>query len=88
MGKNTVIVGHDLKSCTAQLTPVIWSIDKPAHVQGKRLILVDTPGFDDTYMSDSEILRRIALWLASSYVDHIISRFTRLMSTHKDMTLK
>ena len=88
MGKNAVIVGHDLKSCTAQLTPVISPITELAHLQGKRLVLVDTPGFDDTYTSDWEILRRIAIWLASSYVVHIISRFTRLMSTRKDMTLK
>ena len=88
MGKHAVVVGHDLKSCTAQLTPVFWPIPEPAHLQGKRLILVDTPGFDDTYTSDSEILRRIAMWLASSYVDHITSHFTRLMSTRKDMTLK
>lgn len=67
MGKHAVIVGHDLKSCTAQLTPVISFITQPAHLQGKRLVLVDTPGFDDTYTSDSEILRRIAIWLASSY---------------------
>jgi hypothetical protein len=72
MGKNAVIVGHGLKSCTAQLTPVILPITEPAHLQGRRLVLVDTPGFDDTHTSDSEILRRIAIWLASSYVDHII----------------
>ena len=88
MNKDAVTVGHDLNSCTAQLTPVFWPIPEPAHLQGKRLVLVDTPGFDDTYTSDSEILRRIAIWLASSYVDHIISRFTRLISTRKDMTLK
>lgn len=37
-------------------------------VQGKarRLIVVDTPGFDDTFVDDSEILRRISLWLAHS----------------------
>ena len=88
MGRNTVIVGHDLKSCTAQLTPVFRSISEPAHLQGKRLVLVEMPGFDDTYTSDSENLRRIAIWLASSYVGHIISRFKRLISTRKDMTLK
>jgi len=32
----------------------------------RRLVLVDTPGFDDTNVSDSEILRRIAVWLAYS----------------------
>jgi len=27
------------------------------------VVLVDTPGFDDTYKSDMEILRKIAEWL-------------------------
>ena len=31
----------------------------------RRIVLVDTPGFDDTYADDGEILRRIAVWLAS-----------------------
>ena len=90
MGKDAVTVGHDLGFCTAQLTPVFWPIPDPAHLQGKRLVLVDTPGFNDTDMalSELEILKRIAIWLASSYVDHSIFRFTRLISTHKDMALK
>jgi hypothetical protein len=29
--------------------------------------LIDTPGFDDTYRSDSEILREIADWLCQAY---------------------
>ena len=88
MGKNAVIVGHDLEPTTAHLTPVFWPITEPAHLQGKRLVLVDTPGFDDSYTSDSESLRRTAVTLAALYVDHIISPFiTRLMSTLKDMTL-
>jgi hypothetical protein len=29
--------------------------------------LVDTPGFDDTYKQDSEILAEIAVWLTESY---------------------
>ena len=90
MGKDAVIVGHSLsKSTTAQLTPMIWPITEPAHLQGKLLVLVDTLGFDDnSYTSDWEILRGTAITLASLYVDHIISPFiTRLMSTLKDMTL-
>jgi hypothetical protein len=35
-------------------------------IENRRIVLVDTPGFDDTEISDSEILRRIAVWLASS----------------------
>ncbi|KAG6919730.1 hypothetical protein DXG01_001564 [Tephrocybe rancida] len=32
-----------------------------------RVFIVDTPGFDDTRLSDAEVLRRIAYWLAASY---------------------
>ena len=31
------------------------------------LVLVDTPGFDDTNMSDFEILQSIAMWLEATY---------------------
>ena len=31
-----------------------------------RVVIVDTPGFDNTYEEDVEILRRIAVWLAAS----------------------
>jgi hypothetical protein len=36
-------------------------------VGGHRVILVDTPGFDDTNMDDCTILERIAKWLRLSY---------------------
>jgi chromosome segregation ATPase len=35
--------------------------------QGVRIWLVDTPGFDDTDRSDSDILKDVAFWLASVY---------------------
>lgn len=62
-GREAVIVGHDLQSCTSSIQHVI--IPHPTD-SGRRIILVDTPGFDDTYVDDAEILRRIALWLARS----------------------
>jgi hypothetical protein len=34
---------------------------------GQKIYLIDTPGFDDTYRSDTEILREIADWLAQMY---------------------
>ena len=40
-------------------------LDRPL-LRGKRLILLDTPGFDDTGGHEAVILRRIALWLARS----------------------
>ena len=54
-------VGHDISSCTSTLQYAIVDDYK-----GHRVIIVDTPGFDDTYEDDVEILRRIAVWLASS----------------------
>ncbi|KAG6917337.1 hypothetical protein DXG01_002908 [Tephrocybe rancida] len=63
-GQNVAVVGHNLKSETAQLQHVI--LTHPTDPT-RRIIVVDTPGFDDTYVADSEILRRIAVWLAQSY---------------------
>ena len=56
-------VGHGLTSCTSKLQ---YEIVNPPPLKGYRVIIVDTPGFDDTYVDDEEILRRIAVWLASS----------------------
>ncbi|KAJ2916075.1 hypothetical protein MD484_g4342, partial [Candolleomyces efflorescens] len=60
------------KSCTVQLAHYIVPLLPEWQTQYKldaerRVVLVDTPGFDDTSVSDSEILRRIAVWLAASY---------------------
>ena len=37
-------------------------------LEGKHLILLDTPGFDDMAGHEAVILRRIAIWLARSWV--------------------
>ena len=57
-------VGHELLSCTSRLQYEI--VDNPPPLEGHRVIIVDTPGFDDTHVDDVEILRRISVWLASS----------------------
>lgn len=56
-------VSHDLESCTKEISivPIPFS-ENPT----RRVILVDTPGFDDTWLPDTEILRRIAEWLERS----------------------
>lgn len=60
-------VGHDIDSCTTDLSPVIFDpIPGFPGLKGYRLVLLDTPGFDDTFVDDVEILRRIAAWLAAS----------------------
>jgi hypothetical protein len=64
-GTTATKVNHGLDSCTTLLKPVVVNIPK-GPFRGRRLVLVDTPGFDDTLRDDSEILHRIAFWLAAS----------------------
>ncbi|GLB36105.1 putative 50S ribosome-binding GTPase [Lyophyllum shimeji] len=67
-GSSRATVGHGLKSRTGAIQHFV--IVHPSD-QTRRLVFVDTPGFDDTYVDDSEILRRIAVWLAKSYSDNM-----------------
>ncbi|KAJ3517074.1 hypothetical protein NLJ89_g728 [Agrocybe chaxingu] len=68
LGKDLLEVGHKLSSCTVNLRPVIYEhrLNTPS-LRGRRGIIVDTPGLDDTYVGDVEILTRIAGWLERSY---------------------
>ncbi|KAH8103309.1 P-loop containing nucleoside triphosphate hydrolase protein, partial [Cristinia sonorae] len=56
------LVGEGLRSCT----PAV-QVSESFDVAGRRMRLIDTPGFDDTTKSDSEILRMIAEFLADAY---------------------
>ena len=42
-------------------------------VEGRRVVLVDTPGFDNTKMSDPEVLKTVAAFLGELYVETSIS---------------
>ena len=54
-------VGNDLESCTAEVTLAdLFTLD------GCRVILIDTPEFDDPTKSDTDILNSIAAFLATS----------------------
>ena len=56
--------GSSLASCTQQIQAVrVYEHPKYAN----RLVLVDTPGFDDTHKSDMEILQMISDWLKKTY---------------------
>ncbi|KAK5635417.1 hypothetical protein RRF57_011129 [Xylaria bambusicola] len=59
-----VEIGHDLQSCTQDVRT--YSFRHPKLRSG-RIHLVDTPGFDDTNRSDTEILRTLAAWLTRTY---------------------
>jgi GTP-binding protein EngB required for normal cell division len=79
-------IGHNLQACK-HLTPCtkICMYAKttfqlgtstvtvyPCTVDAETTVyLVDTPGFDDTNRSDTEVLRELATWLADSYTAKI-----------------
>ncbi|KDR67885.1 hypothetical protein GALMADRAFT_257785 [Galerina marginata CBS 339.88] len=55
-------VGETLESCTEDV-----ALSLPFSIDGQRIRLVDTPGFDDTSKSDAEILSVIVQFLAEEY---------------------
>ena len=67
VGKQLLEVGQSMTSCTNKPCPVVVDpIPGYPNLGNRRLVLVDTPGFDDTYEEDVEILKRIATWLEKS----------------------
>ena len=48
-------VGDGLRSCTSEVEFTETVID------GRTVTLIDTPGFDDTNVSDTDLLKMIAL---------------------------
>ncbi|KAG6820499.1 hypothetical protein H0H93_016306 [Arthromyces matolae] len=64
IGQEVASVGHELQSHTAHIQH--FTLTHPDY-PNRRIVIIDTPGFDDTSVDDREILRRIAVWLARSY---------------------
>ncbi|KAF8811037.1 hypothetical protein BYT27DRAFT_7185147 [Phlegmacium glaucopus] len=60
--------GSSLASCTQKIQAVRM-YDHPKYAN--RLVLVDTPGFDDAEKSDMEILQMIGDWLKQTYKKNI-----------------
>ena len=58
-------IGHDLSSCTSEITTYT------VNISGQVVRLIDTPGFDDSERSDSDILSVIGLTLAKIYEEGI-----------------
>ena len=56
-------VGHSLQSHTSEVKAI-----RVLFSDGISLVLVDTPGFDDTNKSDLDILKIIAKWFEDAYV--------------------
>ncbi|CAN9280672.1 unnamed protein product [Alternaria alternata] len=59
-------VSNGLDSCTASVQVVPCTSES-----GTKFYLVDTPGFDDTYRTESEILREVVLWLNKAYSENL-----------------
>jgi len=55
-------VGDGLRSCTSSV-----AYSHEFDVSGRNVFLIDTPGFDDTTMSDTDILKMISLYLQTTY---------------------
>ncbi|KKY17803.1 putative ap-2 adaptor complex subunit [Phaeomoniella chlamydospora] len=62
-GNGNVVVGNTLESETAVVSSFTCKI------QGISFVLVDTPGFNDTYRSEREILNEITTWLSMTYTE-------------------
>lgn len=54
-------VGDGLESCTAEV-----QISPPFEFDGRKVALIDTPGFDDSSMSDADVLKMIATYLCDT----------------------
>ncbi|KAI6040123.1 P-loop containing nucleoside triphosphate hydrolase protein, partial [Pisolithus marmoratus] len=67
VGRSDVGARHDLMSHTKEVRPVRYP-----HSDGIRnIVFLDTPGFDDTSITDVQILRQIAHWLNATYKKNI-----------------
>ncbi|KAF4614557.1 hypothetical protein D9613_003469 [Agrocybe pediades] len=69
-------VGHGLSSCTKGVCASTLEFEESFKAlpfyKNRRLVIVDTPGFDDTYEGDLHILQQIAEWLEQSYLQKTI----------------
>jgi len=61
-------VGHALESCTQGIHVLRYRNEE----SDINIVLVDTPGFDDTYKSDVEILSEVAGWLKKTYENKVM----------------
>jgi predicted GTPase len=60
MRSSVAVTGGDLNSCTPEVTA--FGCRHP-NGSGRKVVIVDTPGFDDSEGMDYQILKAIAQWL-------------------------
>ncbi|KZT74204.1 hypothetical protein DAEQUDRAFT_702482 [Daedalea quercina L-15889] len=59
--KSNLVVGHTLQSCTSDIQTA------PMQLGHEQVTLIDTPGFDDTEIPQTEILQLIATFLQKTF---------------------
>jgi hypothetical protein len=68
-------VGRHLELCTTELAfGYIEALERYPLLKDYRIVLIDTPGFDDTHKTDLEILVIFATWLKDWYVVPEVSK--------------
>lgn len=65
-GRSDLEIGHSIDSCTKEVVPVSFKLDR------RNVTLLDTPGFDDTRLSDADILKIIAKYLTDTYQEEVM----------------
>lgn len=76
-----VVIGHTLEACTSAV-----GIYESRYDAKTKIFFVDTPGFDDTYKSDTDILREIADWLSQAYGNDI--KLTGIVYLHRILDVR
>ncbi|KAJ4415327.1 hypothetical protein N0V85_002768 [Neurospora sp. IMI 360204] len=66
VGADLGIVGHGLQGYTQAVGCYMFPYSESVNVY-----LVDTPGFDDTNLTDSEVLKAIGVWMGETYSKNI-----------------
>ncbi|KAK6222938.1 hypothetical protein LQW54_000749 [Pestalotiopsis sp. IQ-011] len=61
--KHNLKVGDDIFSCTQEIASESFEYN------GRKITLIDTPGFDDTYVSDADVLKTVATHLTDTYIE-------------------
>ena len=61
-------IGHDFKSCMAKLLPIVIGSLQHYLLKDRRLILMDTPGFNlNRNVNDADVLDGIPSWIETMY---------------------
>ncbi|KZP31991.1 hypothetical protein FIBSPDRAFT_714762, partial [Athelia psychrophila] len=62
-------INHSLESYTHEVRAVRY---RHPSDPSRTYVFLDTPGFDDTYISDADILMKISNWLTATYKRHML----------------